>query len=242
MSYKKCTTTLHILSKKRQTVSDVVTVMNDVRMYLDDKKLTISYAILKFYCDWIFHHTLDRNYFATYMIGEINRFLFDTSIMYRLGLPQGEELVCGMHMREAQMQLEYVLYLMTGKIVQVSSAFWLLYFRYIEERQVITEPNYVEKIKDNQVIYKSAADIQKSISEGNVFTNNHLKYIPAMRLSPTFNYSQTLQVWINCIQVLEVTGDVVVFELYDDTKKEEERFTIFYEMHLAKTKQPVFFT
>ena len=232
--------TIHILSKKRQTVSDVVTVMNEVRIYMDDEKLTVTYAVLKFYCDWVFHRTLDRNYFATYMIGEINKFLFDTSIMYRLGLPQGEELACGMHMGEATKQLEYVLYLMSGKIVHVSSTFWLLYFRYIVERQVKTEPNYAEKVKDNRVIYKSAAEIQKSIDEGNVFTNEHLKYIPEMRLSPTFDYSQPVQIWVNNIQVLEVAGDVVVFELYDDTKKAEERFTITYEMHILKTKRAAF--
>lgn len=233
-------TLIHILSKKRQTVSDVVAVMNDVRMYMDDEKLTVTNAVLKFYCDWMFHHTLDRNYFATYMIGEINQYLFDTSIMFRKGLPQGEELACGMHMGEATKQLELVLYRMTGKMVRVSSTFWLFYFRKIVEQQVKTEPNYAEKVKDNRVIYKSAADIQKSINEGNAFTNDHLKYIPEMRLSPTFDYSQPVPMWVNYIRVMDVAGDIVVFELYDDTKKVEERLTITYEMHIPKTKQPAF--
>lgn len=232
--------TIHILGKKRQTVSDVVAVMNDVRVYMDDEKLTVTYAVLKFYCDWMFHHTLDRNYFATYMIGEINQYLFDTSIMFRKGLPKGEELACGMHMGEATKQLEYVLFLMTGKMVHVSSTFWLFYFRNIVERQVKTEPNYAEKVKDNRVIYKSAADIQKSIDEGNAFTNNHLKHIPEMRLSPTFDYSQPIPMWVNYIRVMDVAGDIVVFELYDDTKKAEERFPIIYEMHIPKTKQSAF--
>lgn len=233
-------TLIHTLSKKRQTVSDVVMVMNDVRMYLDDEKLTVEYAILKFYCDWMFHHTLDRNYFATYMIGEVNRFLFDTSIMYSLGLPQGEELACGMHMRDAFKQLEYVLYLMTGKMVHVYPYFWMLYFRYIVDSRVKTEPNYAEKMKDNKVIYKSAADIQSAINEGNVFTNNHLKYIPETRLSPTFDYSKPIPIWVNYMEVREVIKDTVVFALYDDTKSEDERFTILYEMQMANMKQPVF--
>ena len=174
------------------------------------------------------------------MIGEINRFLFDTSIMYRLGLPQGEELACGMHMREAFGQLEYVLYLMTGKMVRVSSVFWILYFRYMKERSVKTEPNYAEKKKDNKVIYKSATDIQRAINEENVFTNDHLKYIPETRLSPTFDYSQPIPVWVNYVEVVKVVKDTIIFSLYDDTKNEDERFTILYEMQMAKTKQPVF--
>ena len=233
-------TLVHTLSKKRQTVSDVVMVINDVRMYLDDAQLTVEYAILKFYCDWMFHHTLDRNYFATYMIGEINQYLFDTSIMFRKGLPQGEELACGMHMREAFGQLEYVLYKMTGKIVHVSSTFWLLYFRYIEECRVKTEQNYAEKKKDNKVIYRSAADIQRAINEGNVFTNDHLKYIPETRLSPTFDYSKPVPIWVNYMEVRKVIKDTIIFSLCDDTKNEDERMTIIYEMQFSKAKQPVF--
>jgi len=233
-------TFIHTLSKKRQTEADVVVVMNEVRMYLEDEKLTVDYAILRFYSDWIFHRKLDRNYYATYMIGEINRFLFDTSIMYRLGLPLGEELACGMHMREALKQLEYVLYLMTGKMVHVSSAFWILYFRYMKKRSVETEPNYAEKKKDNKVIYKSAADIQRAINEGNVFTNDHLKYIPETRLSPTFDYSKPVQIWVNYMEVRKVIKDTIIFSLCDDTKNEDEWMTIIYEMQFSKAKQPVF--
>lgn len=229
---------IQTLGKKRHTEADVVLVMNEVRIYLERENLVAQCAALKFYCDWIFHYEINRNYYTHFLIGEVNRFLLDTSIMFRLGLPHGEELSYGMHMPEMIIQLKYVLYKMIGKDVGISLYFWILYYRYIKKRLVQTKPDYPEKIRGNRLIYKSAADIQKEINTGNTYTNNLLKYISSTRLSPTTDYSAPLSIWMSNIEVKEVIDDTIIFELHED--KEEEGFTIIYEMHMPGCKQPVF--
>ncbi len=231
---------LHTLRRKRQTESDLVLVLNEVRMYLEDNKLSAQYPVLRFYCDWFFHLTLDRNLYAPLIIGEINRYLFDTSIMHRKGLPLGEELTYGMRMREMVTQLVYMIYKITGKQVIVSPTFWMMYFRYIAKRKVITHPLYLEKVINSRMIYRSAKDIQKAIQDGNVFTNDRLKYMSSSRLDPSFDYSKPVPIWVNNMQVLEVAGNTVVFELYDNTRPLEDRFTVVYQMQFPAGKQPAF--
>lgn len=231
---------LHTLGKKRHSKDDILSVLNEVRMYIEDNRLTEQYAVLKFYSDWIFHSKIDRSPAAYFIMGEINRYLFDTAIMCRMRLPQGEELAYGLHMQEMCLQLSSIVYKMTGRTVMVSPYFWLVYFRKVARHHVRATSNYPGKIKNNKIVYPGSDEIQRAINEGNLFTDKVLKYIPSMRFDPSCDYSRCVSIQLNYLEVRDVIEDTIVFEIYDRDKAQKDRFTVIYEMHIPVTHQPAF--
>ena len=103
------------------SLADTLVLLVEIRRYIEEFQLQKEYRVLKFYCDWACHSSIDRNEFAQAALCEINLRIRDPNLPFDDSKIYIQAILEAIQYNVLGEQLGKLLYKMIGKPVIIDN-------------------------------------------------------------------------------------------------------------------------